>query len=55
MRDIVGSRPFEVTKVGNGYTIKFFPMTKNAKNPNAVIFSLTITKDELKKIEKQMR
>lgn len=55
MKDTIGGRPFEVTKNGGKYTVKFFPMIKNAKNPNAVMFSITMTKDELKKLEKHMQ
>ena len=52
MRDTIGGRPYEVTKAGSGYIVKFYPQAKNAKNPNAVIFRLTVTKEELKKLSK---
>lgn len=46
VREKIGERPYEVTKKGNQYTIKFYPMIKGAKNPNKVLFCLTITKQE---------
>lgn len=55
MRETIGGRPFDITKSNDKYTIKFYPMTSNAKNPDAVIFSITITKNDIKKLEKNMR
>lgn len=50
MRDTLGGRPYEVTSSGGTHTIKFFPFAKGAKNPDAVIFRLTLTRDDLKKL-----
>ncbi len=52
MRDTIGNRPYEVKKDGSKYVINFYPQAKNAKNPDAVLFRLTLTKDELKKLAK---
>ena len=52
MRDTIGGRPYEVRKDGSKYVISFYPQAKNAKNPDAVLFRLTLTKDELKKLAK---
>ncbi|MDI1496291.1 MAG: hypothetical protein K8823_1599 [Cenarchaeum symbiont of Oopsacas minuta] len=52
MRDKIGGRPFEVKKFGDKYIISFYPMTTNAKNPDAVLFRLTLTSIELKKLTK---
>jgi len=52
MRDKIGGRPYEVRKDGLRYVISFYPMSESAKNPDAVLFKLTLTKDELKKISK---
>ena len=52
MRDTIGSRPYEIKKDGSKYVISFYPQAKNAKNPDAVLFKLTLTKDDLKKLEK---
>ena len=52
MRDTIGGRPYEIKKAGTKYVISFYPQAKNAKNPDAVLFKLTVTKDDLKKLEK---
>ncbi|WP_182133240.1 hypothetical protein [Nitrosopumilus sp. b1] len=52
MKDTLGGRPFDVTKDGGKVTIKFYPQTKNAKNPDAVLFRLTLSKEDLKKLAK---
>ena len=52
MRNTIGGRPFDVKKSGTHFIISFYPMTNNAKNPDAVLFRLTITKDDLKRLEK---
>ena len=52
MRDTIGGRPYEVKKDGSKHVLSFYPQTKNAKNPDAVLFRLTLTKDELKKLAK---
>ena len=52
MRDTIGGRPYSVKKDGSKYIISFYPQTENAKNPDAVLFRLTLTKDDLKKLMK---
>ena len=52
MRDTIGGRPYEVKRDGSKYTISFYPQSKNAKNPDAVLFRLVLTKDDLKKLAK---
>ncbi len=52
MRDTIGGRPYEVRKTGSKYVVSFYPQVKNAKNPDAVLFRLTVTKEELKKLAK---
>jgi len=52
MRDTLGGRPYEIEKSGDKYILKFFPQTENAKNPDAVLFRLTLTKADLKKLSK---
>ena len=46
MKEMIGERPYEITKTGDAYTIKFYPMKKDAKNPDRVLFSLTASKKE---------
>ncbi len=52
MRDTIGGRPYEIKKDGSKFVISFYPQAKNAKNPDAVLFRLTLTKEELKKLAK---
>ena len=52
MRDTLGGRPYEIKKDGSKYIISFYPQAKNAKNPDAIIFRLTLGKDDLKKLAK---
>ena len=52
MRDTIGGRPYDVKKSDSKYVISFYPQVKNAKNPDAVLFRLTLTKEELKKLAK---
>ena len=35
MRDTIGGRPYEIKKTGLKYVISFYPMSENAKNPDA--------------------
>lgn len=52
MRDTIGGRPFDAKKSDGKHVISFYPQTKNAKNPNAVMFRITLTKADLKKLDK---
>lgn len=54
MRDTLGDRPFEISQYGDKITLKFYPITKNAKNPDMVLFRLTMSKADLKKLIKQV-
>lgn len=55
MRDKIGDRPYEITKNGEKYVIKFYPMVKTAKNPNKVLFCLTVTKQEFDKFAAKIK
>ena len=46
MREKIGKRPYEITKKEGKYVIKFYPMIKNAKKPDRVLFCLTVSKQE---------
>ena len=52
MRDTLGGRPYGVKKDGSKYVISFYPQAEHAKNPDAVLFRLTLTKEDLKKLAK---
>lgn len=51
----MGDRPFEVTKNGSQYTIRFYPMIKTAKNPDKVLFCLTVTKKEFEVLASKIK
>ena len=55
MRDKIGERPYEITKNGDKYTIKFYPMIKNAKKPDKVLFCLTVSKKEFDKLATKIK
>ncbi len=52
MKDKIGERPVEITELGGNLVLKFYPMTKNAKNPNKVLFCLTMDSEARNKLEK---
>ena len=55
MRHMIGERPCEIAKIGDRHTIKFYPMIKGAKNPDRVLFSLTVSKQELDDLVSKLR
>jgi len=54
MRDKIGGRPFEVKSEGGKKLIKFFPMTENAKNPDSVLFRISLDRNDVKKLIKAL-
>ena len=52
VKDEIGGRPIDVTKVNGKIKIVFHPMAKNATKPDAAVFSLTVSKAELEKLKK---
>ena len=52
MREKLGENPFEVKKEGNKTTFRFFPKGENAKNPNSIVFVLSLDSDDKTKLEK---
>ncbi|MDA7959894.1 MAG: hypothetical protein MPJ08_04090 [Nitrosopumilus sp.] len=55
MREKVGERPYELTKSGSTYTIKFYPKKKDAKDPDRILFTLDVTKDEFAKLAAKIK
>ena len=55
VREKVGTRPYEVVQVGNAYTIKFYPMKDGAKDPDRLLFSLTVTKKEFESLAAKIK
>ena len=55
MREKVGARPYEIAKVGDAYTIKFYPKKDGAKDPDRLLFSLTVTKKEFESLAAKIK
>ena len=55
MRETMGARPYELTKSGDTYNIKFYPMKDGAKDPDRVLFSLTVTKKEFESLAAKIK
>lgn len=52
MRYTIGNRSYEIKKDRSKYIITFYPMAKNTKKQDAVLGSLTLIKDDIKKLGK---
>jgi len=49
-RDMLGGVPFEVKKEKRIVSIRFFPKSPNAKNPDGIVFVLHLDADDRKKL-----
>ena len=52
MRDRLGGNPFEVKKEGKKTTFRFFPKGENARNPDSIVFVLSLDSDDKAKLRK---
>ena len=52
MRDKIGGYPIETKKEGNNVIVKFFHKAENVKHPDAVKMTLTLSKEDIKKLSK---
>lgn len=52
MRDKIGERPVEIIESDGKLVLKFYPMVKSAKNPNKVLFCITMDSEARSKLEK---
>ncbi len=52
VKDKIGGRPVVITKVSGNIKIVFHPMTEGVKHPNAIIFSIILSKSDLDKLKK---
>ena len=55
MRDKIGERPYDVTKKGDVYSIRFYPMKKDAKQPDRILFCLNVSKKEFDKMAAKIK
>jgi len=49
-RDMLGGVPYELKKERGKLTIRFFPKSPNAKNPDGIVFVLHLGADDRKKL-----
>ena len=52
MRERIGGVPFETKKSGGNVEIRFYPKGENAKNPDGIVFMLSLSKEDRKKLAK---
>ena len=52
MREKIGGYPIETKKEGGKVILRFFHKAENAKHPDAVKMTLTLTRDDIKKLSK---
>ena len=50
MRDKIGGVPYETRKEGGNVTIRFYPKGVNAKNPDGIVFMLSLDGSDRKKL-----
>jgi len=50
VRDNIGGVPYELKKEGGKLTIRFFPKSPKAKNPDGIVFVLHLDADDRKKL-----
>ena len=52
MREELGGRPCDITKEGSQIKIVFHPISPNAKDPDAKLFTLKISNADIAKLKK---
>lgn len=53
VKNEIGGRPTDITKEDDGkIKIVFHPMAKNAQHPDAVVFSVKLSKSDVDKLKK---
>ena len=50
MRERIGGVPYETKKSGGNVEIRFYPKGENAKNPDGIVFMLSLSKEDRKKL-----
>jgi hypothetical protein len=53
-KDEIGGRPVTITKEDSKIKVVFHPIAKGAKHPDAVVFSVKLTKSDLEKLKKAL-
>ena len=50
MRDKIGGVPYETKREGGSTVIRFYPKGENAKNPDGIVFMLSLDDGDRKKL-----
>ena len=50
MRDKIGGVPYETKREGGSTVIRFYPTGENAKNPDGIVFMLSLDGTDRKKL-----
>ena len=51
-REELGGRPCDITKEGGKIKIVFHPIMSNAKHPDASVFTVKLSSDDIAKLKK---
>jgi len=51
-RDRLGGVPYELKKEGGKVKLRFYPKSENAKNPDGIVFLLSLGKEDKEKLKK---
>jgi hypothetical protein len=49
---MLGGVPYDATKEGKKVRLRFYPKTKNAKNPNSIVFTMLLDESDKEEILK---
>ena len=52
MKEELGGRPCDITKEGGKIKIVFHPIMSNAKHPDASVFTVKLSNDDIAKLKK---
>jgi len=52
--DEIGGRPVDISKEDGKVKIVFHPMSQNAKNPKAALFTIKLSSSDIAKIKKSL-
>ena len=53
--DEIGGRPVDISKEDGKVKIVFHPMSENAKNPKAALFTIKLSSSDIAKIKKSLQ
>ena len=54
VKDEIGGRPVDITKEDGKIKVVFHPIAKGAKHPDAVVFSVKLSKSDLDRLKKAL-